>query len=275
MSAKSLLCSACLVVGLPGVILPIRAQAPPPPPPMVDAAAQDETSIRDLVDANHILYNQGVVDGFGHVSVRSVKHPDHFFISRSMAPGLVTRDDIVEVDYDGKVIDTRGRKSYLERFIHAEIYRAHPEVKAVIHSHSPAVIPFGVTSAPFRAVSHMGAFLGTTVPVFEIRDLKDDSDMLIRNPELGRALVKTMGSSPVCLMRGHGDVVVGDNLRQVVFRAIYTEMNAKLLSEAMKLGPVVFLNAKEAENAARTNDGQLNRPWELWKMKVEAESKGH
>lgn len=236
------------------------------------APSSDETHIQDLVVANRILYSQGVVDGFGHVSVRSVKNPSHFFISRSMAPGLVTRHDILEVDFDGKVIDGSGRKTYLERFIHAEIYRARPDVQAVVHSHSPAVIPFGVTPAPFKPISHMGGFLGTGAPVFEIRDVQKDSDMLIRNGRLGQALATTLGNHAVCLMRGHGDVVVGDNLRQVVFWAIYTEVNAKLVSEAMKLGPVVFLNAEEAENVAKTNDGQLDRPWELWKMKALAES---
>ena len=178
------------------------------------APSPDEVNIQDLVIANRILYNQGVVDGFGHVSIRSEKNPNHFYLSRSMAPGLVTRDDILELDLDGNVIDARGRKSYLERFIHAEIYRARPDVKAVVHSHSPAVIPFSVTTAPFKPVSHMGAFLGAGSPVFEIRTIQTDSDMLIRNGDLAKALAKSLGSSTVCLLRGHGDVVVGESLRQ-------------------------------------------------------------
>lgn len=260
--------SAGVCLGLAGASISASAQTAPAPKA---ALSPDETNIQDLVIANRILYSQGVVDGFGHVSVRSVKNPNHFFISRSMAPGLVTRADILEVDFDGNVVDGSGRKTYLERFIHAETYRARPDVKAVVHSHSPAVIPFGVTSAPFKPVSHMGGFLGAGSPVFEIRDIQQDSDMLIRSGKLGQALAKTLGNNAVCLMRGHGDLVVGENLRQVVFRAIYTEVNAKLVSEAMKLGPVVFLNPQEAENVAKTNDGQLNRPWELWKMKAMAE----
>ena len=151
----------------------------------------------------------------------------------------------------------------------------HPEVQAVVHSHSPAVIPFGVVGVALRPIFHLGGFLGVGVPVFEIRDAGGPAtDMLIRNAGLGAALAKTLGSAPVALLRGHGNVVVGQSVKEAVFRAIYTEVNARLESEALRLGQgqVVFLNEEEAKAAAETNSAQIGRPWELWKAKALAES---
>jgi ribulose-5-phosphate 4-epimerase/fuculose-1-phosphate aldolase len=234
----------------------------------------DAELIDDLVAANRILAGQGVLDGFGHVSARHDKDPGRFLLARSMAPALVTADDVMEFDLDSNPIDARGRTAYLERFIHSEIYRVHPEVKAVMHSHSPAVIPFGVVGVALRPIFHLGGFLGVGVPVFEIRDSGGPgTDMLIRNAGLGAALAKTLGSAPVALLRGHGNVVVGQSVKEAVFRAVYTEVNARLESEALRLGQgqVVFLNEEEAKAAAETNSAQIGRPWELWKAKALAE----
>jgi len=231
--------------------------------------------IGDLVAANRILAAEGVLDGFGHVSARHDKDPGRFLLARSMAPALVTAGDVMEFDLDSNPIDGRGRTAYLERFIHSEIYRVHPEVHAVVHSHSPAVIPFGVVGVALRPIFHLGGFLGVGAPVFEIRDAGGPAtDMLIRNAGLGAALAKTLGSAPVALLRGHGDVVVGQSVKEAVFRAIYTEVNARLESEALRLGQgqVVFLNEEEAKAAAETNSAQIGRPWELWKAKALAES---
>lgn len=225
--------------------------------------------IDDLVIANHILVNEGVLDGFGHISVRHDKDPGRFLIARSMAPGLVTADDIVAVDLDGQVHDAQGRKTYVERFIHSEIFRARPEVQAIIHSHSPAVIPFGVTGARLRPICHMSGFLGAQVPVFEIRhSAGESSDLLVRNQALGKALAGSLGQANVALMRGHGNVVVGKSIQQVVFRAIYTESNARLQSEAMRLGEIEFLSPGEAQAASDMNDEHLDRPWQVWKRKA-------
>ena len=225
--------------------------------------------IDDLVCANHILFAEGIVDGFGHVSVRSERDPQHFLLSRSMAPGTVTARDIMTFGLDGEPIDPKGRKVFVERFIHSEIYRARRDVQAVIHSHSPAVIPFGITGTRLRAVSHMGGFLGTTTPVFEIREAAGpETDMLIRDRMLGAALAKSLGESPYALMRGHGSVAVGDCIKQVVYRAIYAELNARLQAEALRLGPINYLTAEEALGAMRANDAVIDRPWELWKSKV-------
>jgi len=233
--------------------------------------ATDQTQLDDLVVANRILSDQGVVDGFGHVSARHEADATRFLLARSMAPGLVTADDIMEFDLDGSALDPRGRTLYVERFIHSEIYKAHPEIKAIVHSHSPSIIPFGTTSVPLRPIYHMSSFLGAGVPIFEIREAGSlATDMLIRDPELGAALARRLGKSAVVLMRGHGDVVVGESVKQVVFRAIYTEVNAKLEAEALRLGQgrVNFLNDQEAAKATETNNAVLGRAWELWKQRA-------
>jgi ribulose-5-phosphate 4-epimerase/fuculose-1-phosphate aldolase len=236
---------------------------------------QDAENIADLVVANYILADQNVVDGFGHVSVRSVKNPNHYFISRSRAPALVTADDIMEYDLDDNPIDARGRTSYLERYIHSEIYKARPDVKSVIHSHSPAVIPFGVSNVPLKPVSHMGGFLISNIPVFEIRDVAGaESDMLIRNKELGAALAKKLGHGAAVLMRGHGDTVVGGSVKLAVFHAVYTELNARLEMDALRLGgEITFINETEANNIGKQNDLLVDRPWEIWQAQALAHRK--
>jgi HCOMODA/2-hydroxy-3-carboxy-muconic semialdehyde decarboxylase len=239
--------------------------------PAQAAGPADAALIDDLVAANRILYDQGVVDGFGHVSARHDKDPNRFLLARSMAPALVTRDDILEFDLDGNAVDAKGRALYLERFIHSEIYKAHPEVKAIVHSHSPSVIPFGATTVTLRPIYHMSSFLGEGVPIFEIREAGGDAtDMLVRNPQLGAALAKALDGAAVVLMRGHGDVVVADSVKLAVFRAVYTELNAKLEAEALALGggKVNFLNAKEAAASAATNAPLVGRAWDLWKQKA-------
>lgn len=227
--------------------------------------------IDDLVAANHILCQEGVVDGFGHVSVRHEKDPERFLLARSLAPANVRARDIMEFGMDGEPVNARGRKPYLERYIHSEIYRARPDVVAIVHSHSPALIPFGVTGTALRPIYHMGGFLGGTTPVFEIRDAGGPAtDMLIRDRKLGAALAKSLGPAPFALMRGHGSVAVGGALKQVVYRAIYAEINARLQAEAMRLGTVTYLNEAEAAGASRTNDAAVDRPWELWLSKANA-----
>ena len=196
----------------------------------------DPALIDDLVLANHILVNQGVLDGFGHISVRDPANPQRFFIARSMAPALVQADDILACDLDSNVIDERGRKTYLERFIHSAIFKKRPDVNSVVHSHSPAIIPFGVTGARLRPICHMSGFLGSNVPTFEIRNtLGESSDMLIRNQSIGESLADTLGQNTVALLRGHGNVVVANSIQLAVFRAYYTEGNAKLQADAMRM----------------------------------------
>jgi ribulose-5-phosphate 4-epimerase/fuculose-1-phosphate aldolase len=227
--------------------------------------------IDELVAANHILFDQGVVDGFGHISVRHPKASGRFLLARSIAPSLVKADDIMEFDLDGNPLDARGRTLYLERFIHSEIYRARPDAGAVVHSHSPAVVPFSVArDVPLRAVWHLGGILGEGCPVFEIRDTAGAStDLLIRTPALGAALAESLGHGSVVLMRGHGCTVVGLTVRHAVFNAVYTEKSAALQSEAIRLGAVTYLTGEEAKAALACNAAQIDRSWELWKMRTE------
>ena len=233
-----------------------------PPPP-------DPALVEDLVAANRILYDQGVVDGFGHVSARHDKDPNRYLLSRSMAPALVTADDILTYDLDSNALDPRGRVSYLERFIHGEIYKVRPDVMAIVHSHSPAVLPFANTKVPLKPMNHIAGFLGSGPPVFEIRATAgEDSDMLIRNAELGRALAQSMGGNGIVLMRGHGSVAAAQSVKHVVFRAVYTEVNARTASQSLSLGDTTFLNPREAAAAMKTNDGLVERPWALWKQRA-------
>ena len=242
-----------------------RAQASP-----ASAGPAAPALIEDLVAASRILAAQGVVDGYGHVSVRHDRDPNRYLMSRSMAPALVTAADVMEWDLDSTPVDPRGRTGFIERFIHGEIYKARPDVKSVVHNHSPAVIPFGVTQAPLRPLYHMSAFLGGGVPVFDIKVAAGEStDMLVRNGALGHALAQTLGPHPVALMRGHGAVVVGPSVQVAVFRSVYTEMNARLQAQAMALGgPVTYLDPEEARKAEQNVGGTIGRPWELWKSAV-------
>jgi HCOMODA/2-hydroxy-3-carboxy-muconic semialdehyde decarboxylase len=233
-------------------------------------AAADSALVDKLVLANRILYRYGVVDGFGHASVRHDQSVDHFLLARNMAPALVRREDIVTFDLDGAALDAAGRRVYLERFIHGEIYRARPDVQAVVHSHSPNVIPFGVTGTSLQPVFHMSGFLAEGSALFEIRDVAGDTDMLISNAGLGAALAGALGSRSTVLMRGHGSTVVGSSIEQAVYRALYAEVNARLQTQARQLGEVTYLNANEAAKAAAINDTQLPRVWELWVREIGA-----
>ena len=226
--------------------------------------------VEDLVAANRILVDQGVLDGYGHVSARHDRDPSRFLMSRSLAPELVTAADVLEYGLDSEPV-AAGRTSYLERFIHGEIYRARPDVRAIVHSHSPSVIPFGATGAPLRPLYHMSAFLSGGVPVWDIeRAAGGATDMLVRTPALGYALAQALGARPVVLMRGHGAVVVGTSLPQVVFRSVYTEVNARLQAQAIALGGgnVTYLSPEEAAKAEGSIASTLGRPWELWKRKA-------
>ncbi|CAN5254043.1 class II aldolase/adducin family protein [soil metagenome] len=225
----------------------------------------DSALVDKVVQANRILYQHGIVDGLGHVSVRHDSVPDTYLLSCNRAPGLVRRRDIVSYDLDGNAVSDDAERPYLERFIHGEIYRARPDVVAVVHSHSQSVLPFAVTKNALKPVFHMSGFLGAGSAHFEIRDAAGgDSDMLIRDAPLGRALAQSLGKCSCVLMRGHGSTVVGSSIEQVVYRAIYAEINAKLQLQAHALGPITYLTTGEAQKASDTNDSQIPRSWNLW-----------
>lgn len=236
----------------------------------------DEQRIADLVTANHILFDQGVVDGFGHVSVRCARTPAHFWLSQSRAPGIVSRDDIMEFNEDSEPagVEDKTRPLYLERFIHGEIYRARPDVISVVHSHARGVIPFSVTGASLRPVIHTAGFLPPVTPIFEIREVAgDDNGILVANNKIAAGLTKVLGKSPVVLMRGHGDTVVGPSVKAAVYRAIYTEVNAQIQAQSLMLGQghVVYLNPMESAKVSATNESAgLQRVWQIWEARAKA-----
>jgi ribulose-5-phosphate 4-epimerase/fuculose-1-phosphate aldolase len=232
----------------------------------------DPAGIEDLVAANRILADRGVLDGYGHVTIRHPHAPDRYFLSRSKAPAIITAADIMEYDLDSNPVDQAGRLMYIERFIHGEIYKARPDVNAIVHSHSPTVIPFSVSKVKLKAICHMSAFLKQDVPVFEIRDCDGMTDLLIRNEKHGNALAHSLGAANVALMRGHGNVCVGPNAMTAVYRAIYTEVNARLQAQAIALGgPIEFLSPEESDLITGRKDTNFQRPWAMWKSRITVE----
>jgi ribulose-5-phosphate 4-epimerase/fuculose-1-phosphate aldolase len=235
------------------------------------AGRADPQLIADLVAANRILAMQGVLDGWGHVSVRHNRDPNRFLLSRSLAPELITAKDILEFDLDNNPVDAKGRNLYTERFIHGEIYKTRPDVVAVAHMHAPPVIPFGVIDVPLKPIYHRAAFIGLGVPIFEIRDAAGMTDLLIRNPELGRALAQSIADKPAVLMRGHGATVVGPTLQRLVSRSIFLAMNATLQAQAMALAPggrINYLDPEEVRLIEAREGYGLGRAWQAWKKKA-------
>jgi HCOMODA/2-hydroxy-3-carboxy-muconic semialdehyde decarboxylase len=230
----------------------------------------DET-IADLAAASRILAAQGVVDGFGHVSIRHPGAPERYFLSRSMAPALVTPDDIIEYDLDSNACNAEGRGSFLERFIHGQIYRARPDVMAVVHTHSPSVIPFGLVDKDMRAMFHNAAFIAAGVPVFDISVKFGATDMLVSDNVKGVELAASLGARHVAMMRGHGAVACGPTLQTAVFRAAYTEVNARVQHWAAALagnGPIAALTEEEGLLADVPNEPASLRAWNLWRTEL-------
>lgn len=231
--------------------------------------------LQDLVAAYRILAEHGVIDAYGHVSLRSPENPGRYYLARSIAPERVTRADLIEYDLDSNPADAGGRESVLERFIHGEIYRARPEVNCVVHNHSPSVVPFSVTEVPMKALYHMAAFIGEGLPVFEIRDVQKGTDLLVRTPQIGKALADTLAAKPAALMRGHGSVVVGENLPRAVGRSIYLEQSARMQMQALLLagpgGKVTYFDDAEVQASVERQD--YYRAWPLWRDKALARLK--
>jgi HCOMODA/2-hydroxy-3-carboxy-muconic semialdehyde decarboxylase len=233
----------------------------------------NQTQLDDLVAANRILAEHGVIDAYGHVSIRSPRDPKRFFLARNIAPETVQAEDILEYGLDGEPVDAaRARDSVTERYIHSEMYRARPDVMSVVHNHSPSVVPFSVTRVKMRALFHMASFIGDGLPNFEIRDAKKGSDLLVRDAKLGAALAKTLGKSSAALMRGHGSVTVGENLPRAVGRSVYLEMSAKMQLQAMLISnKITYLDAAEVKASASVQD--YKRAWPLWREKALARAK--
>jgi HCOMODA/2-hydroxy-3-carboxy-muconic semialdehyde decarboxylase len=235
------------------------------------AGRPDPKLIEDLVAANRILAMHGVLDGWGHVSVRHDRDPNRYLLSRSLAPELITAKDILEFGLDNEPVAPSGVNLYTERYIHGEIYKTRPDVVAVAHMHAPPLIPFGVVDQKLKPMYHRAAFIAQGVPIFEIRDAAGMTDLLIRNPALGAALARSLGDKPAVLMRGHGATVVGPSLPRLVGRSIYLPLNATLQMQAMMLsggGPIHFLDPEEARLIEAREGYGLGRAWEAWKRKA-------
>jgi len=221
--------------------------------------------LEELVTANRILAREEVVDSFGHVSVRHPERPDRYLLSRARAPDCIQMDDIMEFTLEGEPVDARGRKPYLERFIHGALYESRPDVQSVVHNHSPSVIPFGVTGMKLKPLLHMCASIGHDVPCWDSQDRFGDTTLLVENMEMGRDFARTLGPGRTALMRGHGAAVVGKTIRHAVFISVYLELAAKLQMQAMPLGNVKFLTDGEVEKIVnRTGPYTIDRAWENW-----------
>src|SRR5213080_4512859 len=228
-----------------------------------------DTIIQELVVANRILAHEDVVDAYGHISVRSPDNPRHFFIARSLAPELVERDDIVELGLDGQPVREESRALYLERFIHAAIYEARPDVQAVVHAHAEEILPFGIARAtPLRPVIHSGSFIGAKVPVWDIADKFGDTNLLVTNMEQGRDLAKCLAGNNVALMRGHGFASAARSIIEVVRLSVYLPRNARVQMNALRLGgkPIPLSKGEIAARAAgyKPHSPETWRAWQYW-----------
>ncbi len=227
--------------------------------------AKLDAIVEELVTANRILANEGIVDSFGHVSVRHPARPDRYLLSRARAPERIEADDIMEFTLAGEAVDARGRKPYLERFIHGALYEARPDVHSVVHNHSPSTIPFGITGTKLRPLLHMCASIGQQVPLWDSHNKFGDTSLLVDSMAMGRDLAKRVGKGRTALMRGHGAVIAGNSIRHAVFVAIYLELNAKLQMQAMPMGKIKYLYPGEVDAVIkRTGPYGINRAWENW-----------
>jgi ribulose-5-phosphate 4-epimerase/fuculose-1-phosphate aldolase len=227
-------------------------------------------AIEDLVAANRILAAEGVVDAFGHVSVRHPTDPKRFLLSRARAPELVQPDDIMEFTLEGEAVDARGRSPYLERFIHGALFEARPDVFSVIHNHSLSVIPYGMSDERLKPVMHMTASIGAEVPVWDSQTKFGDTDLLVSDMAMGRDLAQTVGKGPTSLMRGHGCVVASRSIRKAVYTAVYLEVNAALQMQASRLKNPKFLSPGEVKKITDADsDFGINRAWERWCRRAE------
>ncbi len=234
------------------------------------AADPDDALKEDLVTAYKILVNEGILDSFGHVSARSAKNPNVFLIPQAMPPALVTKNDILEVNVaDSQPIDPKGRRVNGERYIHGEVYKARPDVMAVIHSHSQAVIPLSLTPIKMKPVVAQAGFLPLETPNYEIREAKESNGrgMQVTDSGRGAALAKTLANYPVVLMRGHGETVVGHTIKQAVVFAVYVDINARMQTQALTVSPNQIATMDQSELFTE-DEFDINRPWEHFRQKI-------
>ncbi|MEL7343633.1 MAG: class II aldolase/adducin family protein [Pseudomonadota bacterium] len=234
---------------------------------MADTPSALETAIEELVMATRILVNEGVMDVFGHISARHPDDPEKFLLPQKLAPNDITNDDIQVLTMDGETTD--NRPSYLERYIHSEVYKARPDVNCVLHTHSPAVLPYSFIDTPLRPVTHMGAYLGFSVPIYEIREKQGDStDLFGGSPEVCAEIAEAMGDSPAVIMARHGVVNVGRSIRETVYRAYYLEQEAKAHTIGRMIGNITYMTHGELEAAGTLVGAQIDRGWNHWSAQI-------
>lgn len=233
------------------------------------AKADLDAAKRQVAVANRILAREGVVDAYGHVSLRHPEAPDQYLLSCSRSPELVRPEDVMAFTLAGDAASPETGPPYLERHIHGAIYEARPEVHAVVHNHAYEVIPFSITGTELRPAIHVAAVIGARVPIWDIRDRFGDTDLLVRNMDHGRDLAATLGTGAAALLRGHGAVTAGERLEEAVTAAIYLMINARILQSAAALagprpGAVGYLSADEIEQCRVTQLGDvtLGRVWQ-------------
>jgi ribulose-5-phosphate 4-epimerase/fuculose-1-phosphate aldolase len=265
LSSSSLLLTGALF-GATKEASAVPAPAAASPEPLPQEKQDKDSLLKDLVTANHILQDQGVVDGYGHVSVRNPANPNHFFISRWLAPDLVTVNDIVELDFDCVPVNGDTRKLYSERWIHAEIYRVRKDVNSVVHTHAPTVVLMGTINEPLLPIYHMGGFIGTGLPTFDIRKPFGMTNMLINDAAKGKALAQTLGDRPAAFMRGHGGITVGNSIMHSVGRSVYLKINSEMHLQAG--GRKMETLAPEEAHLAEAGNQEFPKDWDLWARKV-------
>ena len=227
-------------------------------------------ALAELALGNRIAANEGVLDAFGHVSMRHPDNPRRYLLSRSRAPELVSPGDFIEYDLDSKPVAEPGVGQYSERVIHGEIYKARPEVMSVCHHHSPAFMPLLATGTDYVPVFHLGAVGGSKPPFWDQHDEFGDTNMLVVKPEEGASLARALGRHWMVLMRRHGVTVAGTSVRDCVFRTIYAARNAEFQVRAMSIGAISPLSPGETElaGAISAKTTGLTRSWEYWSMRV-------
>lgn len=224
-------------------------------------------AISELVIANRVIAHLKLVDSFGHITIRNPENPQRFFMSRSRAPSLVAKEDILEFNLDSSPVDLRGLSPYKERFIHGALYRARPDVVSVCHNHAHELLPLAVTKTAMRPALHSASVIGHEVPVWDIRDEFGDTDLLVTSNEMGDSLARAVGKGKAALMRGHGSVIAGRSLRDAVFATFYLRLNAEVLIKAMSMGKeVTYLSPGEVDLSGELHSQPLSqgRAWEEW-----------
>ncbi|MCQ8783051.1 class II aldolase/adducin family protein [Mangrovibrevibacter kandeliae] len=235
-----------------------------------NAASHDrdvvEATLTTLVMANRILAREGIIDNFGHVSVRHPLNPERYFLSRSRSPEIVSRDDILEFTLEGELVGDDPRKPYAERHIHGAIFKDRPDVNAVTHHHARSILPFTMSDVSLRPMFHMASVIGATIPVWDSQHEFGDTNMLVDSMPMGHSLARTLGQNRAVLMRGHGATCAASDLKAVVMISIGLRDNAELIHSTRQMGEVTYLTDGEIEKTSGMllSPMPVARAWDYW-----------